>query len=89
MVPVHIKVPNPLNTFFSHHAINTINPFINILFLSRRILKTNVEQRLGQTLTYNPETEYRYDESRSCAGCDPIKDKITTVNYPLLVSEIC
>ncbi|CAB3996674.1 lysosome membrane 2-like, partial [Paramuricea clavata] len=46
---------------------------------------TNVTQRLGQTLTYDPKTEYQYDKSRSCTGCDPIKDRLTSVNYPLLV----
>ena len=51
----------------------------------RRKPTTNNLRRLGQTLTYKPITQYHYDKSRSCAGCDPMKDMIKTVNYPLLV----
>ncbi|XP_028403821.1 lysosome membrane protein 2-like [Dendronephthya gigantea] len=51
----------------------------------RKVAKTNVQERLGQTLTYNSTTHYQYDKSRSCSGCDPMKDIFTTVNYPLLV----
>ena len=55
-------------------------------FISRRNSTTNLRERKGQTLTYDPKTEYQFDQSRSCSGCDPMKDRFTTVNYPLLVS---
>ncbi|XP_046852808.1 lysosome membrane protein 2-like [Xenia sp. Carnegie-2017] len=50
----------------------------------KKTVTTNVTKRLGQTLTFFTITRYNFDKSRSCAGCDPFKDRFTTVNYPLL-----
>ena len=47
----------------------------------------NVVKRQGQTITYIPNTKYYFDQARSCQNCNPLTDKVVTINYPLLVSR--
>ena len=53
----------------------------------REVTFNNVTMREGNTITYVPNTKYYFDQARSCKNCDPTIDKITTINYPLLVSK--
>ena len=53
----------------------------------REVIFNNVTKREGNKITYVKNTKYYFDRDRSCKNCDPIIDKITTINYPLLVSK--
>ena len=42
----------------------------------------------ADTIVYFSEKAYVFDPNTSCANCDPMVDKIRTINIPLLVSTL-
>ena len=42
----------------------------------------------GNTMIYAQHTKYIFDPTRSCAGCDPLKDKVLVPDVSFLVSTI-
>lgn len=41
----------------------------------------------NSTVTYNERQWFVFDPSTSCSSCDPFKDKVTTLNIPLITIE--
>jgi hypothetical protein len=61
------------------------------IIFSFREIRHNVPHYFNHsinTIVYNSEKSYVFDDATSCAGCDPVVDKIYTINIPLLVCEI-
>ncbi|XP_028407290.1 lysosome membrane protein 2-like [Dendronephthya gigantea] len=62
-------------------SVKQIGPY------SYRELRHNVPRYFNHsadTIVYFSEKAYVFDSTTSCAGCDPIVDKIHTINIPLL-----
>lgn len=51
----------------------------------RQIISNNVTNTQDDTITYVPHVQYVFDKAKSCKNCNPSKDQIMMINYPLLI----
>ena len=59
------------------------------LFFSRIVYNNTIVSRhkySSHSLTYLSQKQYIFEKELSCKNCDPVRDTVTNVNLPFLVS---
>jgi hypothetical protein len=85
----HGTIGTSLLTYSKYQPVTYSNSTRYFYFF--REIRHNVPRYFNHsidTIAYYSEKAYVFDPATSCAGCDPMVDKVYTINILLLVCEL-
>lgn len=66
-------------------TVKQLGPYTYREFLDKKNISFDQERT---KVSYNEEKTFIFDKERSCSGCDPFKDIITTINIPYVILSV-